>query len=289
MTVAETPSAGRLLERGATELSRAGLDDARFQAEVLLRHALGWSRTSLLTRLQERVAPEASGLYFQLVERRLGRVPLQYIMGEQEFYGLSFRVTPAVLIPRPETEGVVDEAVRELEGRTVRVADVGCGSGCIGVAIAHTLSSATLIAVDQSTQAIAVARENAVQNAVEPRMEFLQGDLLKPVLDANRRVDAVVTNPPYIPDAELETLAPEVSEHEPRAALAGGDDGLRVISRLVPQVHDALHPGGWLFMEIGHGQREAATELVQTAGLETVRVVPDLAGIPRVVVARRRT
>lgn len=285
-------SAQRLLERGASELRSFGVEEARFEAELLLRHALGWSRESLLARLHEPVSGEAAGHYFQLVERRRGRVPIQHILGTQEFYGLQFRVTPAVLIPRPETEGVVEQALRELRTRSstspVRIADVGCGSGCIGIALARELPEAEVIAIDISPAALAVARENALRLDVEGRVELVLGDLLDPLLERRALVDAVVSNPPYVLDAEIEALAPEVSEHEPRAALAGGgEDGLSVVSRLLRQVGDALNEGGLLFMEIGQGQDRRVTTLARDSGLELVRIAPDLAGIPRVVVARK--
>lgn len=279
-------SAGRLLERGTSELEQIGVPDSRFQAELLLRHALGCSRESLLARLNEPVSAEASGHFFQLVERRRGRVPVQYVVGTQEFYGLSFRVTPAVLIPRPESEGLVDLAIAEL-GSTAepRIVDIGCGSGCIAVAVAHALPEAELVAIDSSPAALAIARENALRHGVASRIQFLEGDLLEPVPGGG--FDAIVSNPPYIPDSELETLEPEVSEHEPRQALSGGEDGLAVIERLLPQSERALRKGGFLFMEIGHGQDERVRELVESAGLQYLRTVPDLAGIPRIVVAKK--
>ena len=286
MTSGGNPSAGRLLERGASELERVGVADSRFQAELLLRHALGCSRESLLARLNEPVPAEASGHFFQLVERRRGRVPVQYVVGTQEFYGLSFRVTPAVLIPRPESEGLVDQAVAELgETSAPRIVDVGCGSGCLAVAIAHTLPDAELVAIDASPAALAIARENALRHGVASRIAFLEGDLLEPLPTV--AVDAIVSNPPYIPDGELDSLEPEVSEHEPRQALSGGEDGLSVIARLLPQASHALRSGGILFLEIGHDQDGRVRELVHGASLEHLRTVPDLAGIPRIVVAKK--
>lgn len=279
------PSAGRLLERGASELDQVGVSDSRFQAELLLRHALGCSRESLLARLHEPVPAQASGHFFQLVERRRGRVPVQYVVGAQEFYGLSFRVTPAVLIPRPESEGLVEEAVRELTGASEpRVADIGCGSGCLAVAIAHALPEAQLVAIDAAPAALAIAQENALKHGVAERIEFIEGDLLRPLPTGG--LDAIVSNPPYIPDAELVTLEPEVSEHEPRQALSGGEDGLSVIGRLLPAAGQALKRDGLLFMEIGHDQAERVEALLESAGLEHERTVADLAGIPRIVVAR---
>jgi release factor glutamine methyltransferase len=277
-----------LLERGANELERVSVADARFQAELLLRHALGWSREALLTRLHEPVPAEVSGHFFQLIERRRGRVPVQYVVGSQEFYGLSFRVTPAVLIPRPETEGIVDEAVKALRDRpSPRIVDVGCGSGCIAVALAHTLPEAEIVAIDSSPAALAVARENSLVHRVASRIEFLEGNLLEPIRGERGKIDAIVTNPPYISDDELGTLEPEVVDHEPRQALSGGRDGLSVIERLLPEVDDTLRRGGLLYMEVGHDQDARVRALIERTSLEHVRTVADLRGIPRIVIARK--
>ncbi len=249
MTETSALSAHRLLERGASELRDAGVSEPRFEAELLLRHALGWSREALFARLSEPASAEAAGHYFKLLERRRGRVPIQHILGTQEFYGLSFRVTPSVLIPRPETEGVVTEALAELSlrpGTVARIADVGCGSGCIAIAIALARPEARLFAIDASPAALAVARENAAAHGVEDRILFLHGDLLDPVLARGETMDLVVSNPPYVVDAEIEELAPEVKEHEPRMALAGGIDGLSAITRLIAMVGTALDDGGAL-------------------------------------------
>ena len=272
MTTGSALSAHRLLERGASELREAGVPEARFEAELLLRHALGCSREALFARLHEPAAAEAAGHYFHLLERRRGRVPIQHILGTQEFYGLSFRVTPSVLIPRPETEGVVDEALAELSARSKSaptIADVGCGSGCIAIAIARARPDATFLAIDRSPSALAVARENAAAHGVDDRITFLHGDLL----DLG---------------CEIRELAPEVKEHEPRMALAGGTDGLSAIARLLEGVGAVLDAGGVVVMEIGKGQDRPVAERVLSAGLDLLRIVPDLAGIPRVVVARKR-
>jgi release factor glutamine methyltransferase len=290
VTTGSLLSAHRLLERGASELRKAGVRDARFEAELLLRHALGLSREALFASLDEPPGAEAAGHYFQLVERRRGRVPIQHILGSQEFYGLSFRVTPSVLIPRPETEGVVEEALAEISslGRSApRIADVGCGSGCIAVALARELPDAALIAIDSSASALAVARENAAAHGVESRIAFLHGDLLQPILDKAEKLDLVASNPPYVVDSEIESLEPEVREHEPRIALAGGADGLAAIARLLREAGAVLKSGGALVMEIGKGQDREVGERVSAAGLDLVRIAPDLAGIPRVVVARK--
>jgi release factor glutamine methyltransferase len=291
VTTGSALSAHRLLERGASELREAGVPEARFEAELLLRHALGCSREALFAHLHEPAAAEAVGHYFQLLERRRGRVPIQHILGTQEFYGLSFRVTPSVLIPRPETEGVVDEALAELSRgptRPPRIADIGCGSGCIAIAIACERPDASLFAIDASPAALAVARENAAAHGVADRIAFLHGDLLDPLRERGDKLDLVVTNPPYVVDSEIPTLAPEVQSHEPRMALAGGADGLTAITRILEGVAEVLDPGGVVVMEIGKDQDEPVARRVRSAGLDLLRIAPDLAGIPRVVVARKR-
>lgn len=285
---ARSPSAARLLERGAEELARAGVDNSRREAELLLRHALGCSSESLLAHLPEPVNPEAAGYFFHLLERRRGRVPLQYLIGEQEFWGLTFRVTPAVLIPRPETEGVVEAAIARLSDRPARLADVGCGSGCIAVALARELPQAQVYATDISPAALAVARENAERHGVAARITFLQGDLLDPLLEEKgaAALDAVLSNPPYVAEPDLRSLQPEVREHEPRVALAAGPEGLDVIRRLLPAATRLLAPGGYLIIEIAAGM-EARVRSLLSAPLAWETTLPDLSGIPRVLVARK--
>jgi release factor glutamine methyltransferase len=282
------PRAWKLLERGAHELERGGVTQSRWEAELLLRHALGWTREFLLAHPDEPVQAEAAGHFFQLVERRRGRVPLQYLLGVQEFWGMEFRVTPAVLIPRPETEGLVEQALLRLGGRPAKVADVGCGSGCIAVVLASELPEAEIYATDISPAALAVARENAVRQGVGDRIEFLPGDLMEPLYAKGLRLDAVVSNPPYLIESEMNTLAPEVKEHEPRLALAAGSDGLGVITRLLPQAGELLAEDGLLLLEIGVGMERQAKELVAENGLVWESTVPDLQGIPRVLVAKKK-
>jgi len=284
-----SPSAGRLLERGAQELERAGVSRSRWEAEVLLRQAMGCSRETLLADLAEPVEAEAAGYFFQLVDRRRGRVPLQYLLGSQEFWGLTFQVTPAVFIPRPETECLVEEAIRRLGHRPVRVADVGCGSGCVAISIAASLPDSQLYAIDLSPAALAVAGENARRNEVSSRIEFLQGDLLHPLLDRSEPplLDAVVSNPPYVPEPDLVGLQPEVKDHEPRMALAAGPDGLEIVRRLLPQAESLLVPEGFLLLEIGMGMENKVKSLLAETRLTWQTTVPDLQGFPRILVAQQ--
>jgi release factor glutamine methyltransferase len=222
--------------------------------------------------------------FIEYVERRRIGEPIQYITGETEFYGLPFRVTPDVLIPRPETEHLVEKVI-ELAARfqQPRIVDVGTGSGAIAVALAHKLPQASITAIDLSSSALAIAGENAKLNEVDLR--FLEGDLLSPV--AGERFEIVVSNPPYVPETDRAALSVEVREYEPALALFAGDDGLDVYRRLIPAAFDALVPGGFVALEIGYGQSTAITELLARAGFEQIEFVPDLQNIPRVACARR--
>ena len=284
-----SPSAQKLLERGAHELANVGISDSKWEAERLLRHALGWTREFLLAHPGESVHAEASGHFFQLVERRKGREPLQYIIGEQEFWGMALRVTPAVLIPRPETEGLVEQTIVPLRDRRAQVVDVGCGSGCIALALASELPDARIYATEISPAALAVARENASRHEKEKKVEFLQGNLLEPLVNKNLEgtFDAIVTNPPYLTDSDMKSLEPEVRGYEPRLALEAGADGLSVVRRLLPQAEVFLKRGGRFILEVGINMENPVRELIDASGLSWKKTVPDLQGIPRVMVAEK--
>ena len=289
-------SIGALARRGAALLSRAGIEQAGLETTWLLEHAL--RVTPLDLRLNESKMVEGEGLRRAqaLLARRADREPLQYLLGTQEFCGLEFEVEPSVLIPRPETELLVEAAVRcagiqPAAGRRPVVADVGTGSGCIAVSLARRLPLAVLYATDRSAEALRVARRNAERHGVAGQVTFLEGDLLKPlrVRGLSGRVDVIVSNPPYIAEREWEALQPEVRLFEPRVALAGGEDGLAVYRRLVQESVDFLSAEGWLVMEIGQGQAESVRMLLDTTkqyGIVDIR--PDQAGIDRVVCARKQ-
>jgi release factor glutamine methyltransferase len=212
--------------------------------------------------------------------------PIQYIFGETEFYGLPFLVTPDVLIPRPETEHLVEKAL-ELAAQFIapRIVDLGAGSGAIAVTLAHQLPHAQITAIDLSSAALAVARENAERNGVSSRIRFLCGNLLAPV--AEERFEIVVSNPPYVPSGDRASLAVEVRDYEPALALFAGDDGLEVYRRLIPAAFAALIPGGFVALEIGFGQSPAIAELLAVSGFERIDFVQDLQSIPRVACAQR--
>lgn len=260
-------------------------DRARADAELLLLYVLGKDRAWLLAHLNEELTEEKATCYSELLERRYKGEPLQYIIGETEFYGLPFRVTPDVLIPRPETEHLVEKVI-ELGPcfEQPHIVDVGTGSGAIAVALAHKLSYAQITAIDLSASALPVAEENAKRNGVAIR--FLLGDLLTPV--AEERFEIVVSNPPYVPATDRATLAVEVRDYEPAMALFAGDDGLEVYRRLIPAAYDALTPGGFVILEIGYDQSPAIDDLLAHSGFAQIEFVPDLQGIPRVACAQRQ-
>lgn len=269
------------LERATSQLSaRPELRDQAFaDAVVLLMAVLGVDRAALRAHPERRVTTEDQVRYQAMLQRRLKFEPVQYILGEQEFFGLALQVTPAVLIPRPETEHLV-EAVMARVKPAAEIVDVGTGSGAIALALAHVLPDSHVTAVDVSEAALEVARRNAGRLGLEVR--FLQSDLLAGVPG---EFDAVVSNPPYIPLGEAPELHPQVRDHEPGLALFGGKSGLEVYRRLIPEARKVLRPGGLLAMEIGFGQRDALANLL--AEWAEVEFVDDLQGIARVVLAVR--
>jgi release factor glutamine methyltransferase len=274
------------VRQGTDRLIAAGFppDAARMEATVLARGCLGWTLTRW--QLDQRAPLPAGALarYEAAIARRAASEPVAYILGEREFYGRPFVVTPAVLIPRPETELIVDEALAIIEGPNPQMADVGTGSGCLAVTLAGERVGASVLATDISAEALEVARRNATRHGVADRVTFEQRSLLAPEPDV---FDVIVSNPPYVGMGDREALPPDVRLYEPHAALFAGDSGLDVIRELLPLAHTALKPRGWIVFEIGQGQSREVSALAAAAGLTVVRVRPDLAGIPRVVVARK--
>lgn len=266
----------------------AGLhpERARLDAESLLLHVLGKNKAWLMAHADEQLAGDQSASYADLLERRYRGEPIQYITGEAEFYGLPFRVTRDVLIPRPETEHVVEKAL-EFAARFPQpcIIDIGTGSGAIIVALAHKLPTATITATDLSSGALAIAQKNAERNGVAHRIRFLEGDLLVSV--AEERFDIVVSNPPYVPRTDRASLSVEVRDYEPALALFAGEDGLEVFRRLIPAAFTVLAPGGFVVLEIGYGQQAAIRDLLSASGFDRIEFTPDLQGIPRVANAHR--
>ena len=283
MTVHERVTAAR------TRLRDAGIptDEADLDARLLAEHVLGWSTERFFTDADQREPVGFPDQYHRLIGRRAAREPFAYIVGHQEFWGLTFEVTPAVLIPRPETELLV-EIVLELVragAAPVRVCDAGTGSGCVAVAIARERPQTTIVALDVSAEALAVAQRNAERHHASARISFLQSDLFGGV---SGTFDVVVSNPPYVPERDRRTTQPEVRDFEPEAALFAGRDGLDAIRRLVRDAPTRLTPNGWLVFEFGFGQADAVGELISsTAGLRMVALRRDLQAIPRAAVAQR--
>jgi release factor glutamine methyltransferase len=281
VTSAETLAAGR------RRLAEAGIEDAALEAELLLRQALGLTRERLLARLRDDVPPEGAAAYESLLARRIGHEPSAYITGRREFYGRDFEVTPEVLIPRPETELLVETAVelatpRSRIRRGAILADVGTGSAVLAVTLALCLPRAEVYAIDVSREALEVASRNVCRHGVDQRVHLLRGDLLTPLPEY---VDVIVANLPYVKSGDWSALPPEVRDHEPRLALDGGPDGLDVVRRLLAQSPHYLRPRGALCLEIGADQGQATARLAAdsfpTAAIEVRR---DLAARERVLV-----
>lgn len=275
------------LNAATRRLAAAGFADARLEAEVLLQAALGWSRSKLLAHLTDDLPEDVQYRFDAYLRRRLAHEPSAYIVGHREFYGLDLEVTPVVLIPRPETELVVEAALalareRHPRGKGVILADIGTGSGAIALALASHLPDACLYAVDISAEALAVARRNAERLVLSDRIHFLQGDLGEPLPEP---VDILVANLPYVGTEEMPTLAPEIAQYEPPVALFAGPGGLDVIKRLLACASGWLRPRGAIVLEIGHGQGAAVVDLA-ARGLPGafVTVRQDLGGLDRVVV-----
>lgn len=262
-------------------------DQAAIDAEVLARRAAGWDRATWLAHRDEEGAPDVMARFEAWVVRREHREPVAYIIGVREFWGLEFLVTPAVLIPRPETELIVETALNVLAtDRHQAIADVGTGSGCLAVSLAHERPRATVVATDISPEALQVARANARRHGVDGRITFAETSLLDHLPGP---FDLIVANPPYVPSASRPTLSPDVKDHEPDTALFGHDeDGLAEARTLIAQAGSRLAPGGMLLMEFGFGQGDAIRDAMQmTQDLQLDRILRDLQGHERTLLARR--
>jgi release factor glutamine methyltransferase len=297
------------LKTGIAQLREAGVPSFTLAAELLLLHVAGQNRTWLYAHPEETLPDENLERFLALIGRRAAGEPTQYLTGKQEFWGLEFEVTPAVLIPRPETEHVIEVALdrlalRELRagrpqktiGEGLQIADIGTGSGCIAIALAKELPKAAFVATDISRAALEVARRNAARHGVGERIRFVQGDLLERSGEermtsretaAPLLFDLVASNPPYIGRREAPTLAREVREHEPAHALFGGEEGYEMYGDLISQSATSLNRGGILVLELGHDSLPAVQPLLDAANWTRVGVTNDLAGIPRVISAER--
>jgi release factor glutamine methyltransferase len=307
------------LKLGIAQLRAANISSQTLAAELLLLHATGRSRTSLYSHPEDPLTEIESQNYFSLIERRMAGVPVQHLTGKQEFWGLEFEVTPDVLIPRPETEHVIEVALdrlalrdihakqsQNMSGKGLLIADIGTGSGCIAVALAKELPAAKLYALDISPAALAVAQRNATRLGFSNHITFVESDLLAAisVSGAQQRsgsyddrapvtslqsplFDLIASNPPYIARREAETLTREVRDHEPPVALFGGEEGYEFYAGLITQSAAHLKPGGIVVLELGHDSLPAVRPLLDTPQWTNVGLANDLAGIPRVMAAER--
>jgi release factor glutamine methyltransferase len=282
------PRIGALTSAAVRRLERAGVPEPRVDAELLLAELLGCGRGTLWLRRDEALDDGVEERFLGLLERRLRREPLQHILGYQEFRGLRIEVDGRALIPRPETEALVDAALAAGLPAGARVADLGTGSGCLAVALAVERPDLRVEALERSPAALALARANAALHGVAERVAFVEGDLAAPPAAWSAALDAVLSNPPYVARADWERLAPEVRDHDPREALVAGETGLEVYRRLAPAAGGLLRDAAPLILELGYGQRHDVAEIVTAAGFETPEVLDDLNGVPRVLVARRK-
>ena len=276
---------GEALREGIERLKAADVGSPRMNAETLMKFTLGCDRAHLYAHPERELTVDEWERFRAAVDERAAGKPSQYITGHQEFWGLDFLVTPAVLIPRPETEHVVEmvlDLVREQDTRAPRIVDVGTGSGCIALALAHELPDALIEASDISAAALEIAHANSARLNLDRRVRFYPGDVLEA---ATGEFDFVASNPPYVPRSEPEKVQKQVFEHEPHAAVFGGETGLEVYQRLIPQAAQRLRDRGWLVMEIGFSQLTQVRELLSEWA--EIRVKEDLQGIPRVVAARK--
>ncbi len=282
----------QLLKHGLEKLLASHVPSSQLAAELLLMHVLGRDRGYVHSHPDFELSPEAAARYFDLIAERSRGKPTQYITGHQEFWGLDFEVIPDVLIPRPETEHVVETVIELARGvgfgkdARLTIIDVGTGSGCIALALASEFPRAILFASDISRAALVVASRNAVRLGMPHRVKFLESDLLDRFLDGDFTFDFVVSNPPYVGQNELDQLQREVREFEPRLAWGGLERGDQIYRRLFPQALQVLKPGGCVAVEIGYSMRDAVLPLLSSPWTE-VKVHPDLRGIPRVVAARK--
>src|ERR1700739_4114238 len=298
------------LKLAIAHLRRANVSSHTRAAELLLLHATGRSRTSLYSHPEDEVSEIESQKYFAMIESRAVGVPTQHLTGKQEFWGLEFEVTRDVLVPRPETEHVIEVALdrlavcdlrakqsQNMTGEGLLIADIGTGSGCIAIALAKELPAANIYALGISPAARAVARRNAARLGFSDRIDFLESNLLEKFLAAQKQhaaprqtsllFDLIVSNPPYVALREAATLVPEVRDHEPSIALFGGEEGYELYAGLIAQSAACLKPGGILVLELGHDSLPAVRPLLLTPAWAHLGITNDLAGIPRVVSAER--
>ena len=278
---------GEMLDRATRRLTSAGVPEARHNAEILLSHVTGRDRGVLLASRRDAVDPALASRYGEAIRCREQREPLQHILGTQEFYALTFQIDARALVPRPETEGLVQAVLdHDLPNRS-SVADLGSGSGCIAVALAVTRRDLEVFGLERCPEALELARINARRHALEDRIDFVEGDWRAAPPEWRERMDAVVCNPPYVREDEWIALDPEVRDHDPRDALVAGPTGLEAYESVVPACFDMLRPEGIVALELGLGQEDGVRAVAARAGFRGIEVRPDLQGIPRVLIAEK--
>lgn len=280
-----------LIEKGNLYLKNQGVESPRLDAEVLLEALLGCGRIALYTDPMRKVEDKTIACYQDFIKRRGAFEPVAYIIGQKEFMGLTFKVTPAVLIPRPDTESVVEEVLEKiipmLKNQTgeLQILDLCTGSGAIGLSLKSFLKNSIVTLSDLSVEALLVAKENAQNLGLE--VSFMQGDLFAPIPEA-LKFDLIVSNPPYIPDAVIKTLQKDIVEYEPVLALSGGRSGYVLYERIAAEAADYLSTGGAIVLEVGNGQEEFVSELLIKGGFEFIHMIPDLTGAVRAVAAFKK-
>ena len=282
------------IQKGAERLENRRVEEHRRTAALLLGHLLGLDRAQVFIRSKESLSESSYRDYLSLIDRRASGEPLQYITRHKEFYGLDLVVTPDVLIPRPETELLVERVIalaNECHSLDALIVDIGTGSGCIAIALARQLPNARLIATDISAASLVVARENAERHNVQHQIEFIEGDMFEPLSNRSLEgaVNLVASNPPYVADGCAETLQREVRDWEPPAALFGGEAGLAFYERLLAEGQRFVCPGGHFVCEIGYGQVEAISQMIDPAAWNLVDIANDLQGVPRTLTMRRNS
>ena len=279
------PSLAELLKEAEIILRSAGIPEPAREAASLMQFAIARDRTFVIAHPEYPLSKRETEVFESAVRRRAAREPFQYIVGKQEFFGLDFIVTPDVLIPRPETEILVERAVEILDGRHGgRILEIGVGSGCISVAILKNCPKVTAMAVDVSKLAIEVALRNASMHGVDGRLTLVRSDVYSEI--SPERFDLIVSNPPYVPESEIAGLQPEVRDHEPNLALTDGSTGLTIVERIVAGALNRLSPHGYLLIEVGFGQSSTVREMLRENEWSNVELLPDLQGIPRIIAAQ---
>ncbi|KAF0123641.1 MAG: release factor glutamine methyltransferase [bacterium] len=284
----------RLLNWTSQYFSENGIENPRLDAEVLLAHSLRTNRLRLYLNYDKPILKGELREYKKLIKRRIRREPLQYITGYQEFWSLNLKVTKGVLIPRPETEILVEEALKtfpqnESFDKTINILELGTGSGAVAIALAKELQRGSIVATDISDIAIKTARENAKVHGLEEQITFLKGSLFEPVRERIGTFNLVISNPPYIPIEDFRDIQPEVRDFEPRISLNGGKEGLKFYRQIFSQIGRYLAKDGWVILELGKGQAEKVTRLIELTGeFNPTSIIKDFSGIERVVKAQKK-